>query len=93
MTHHALDHVLLAGSLVAFGDQHAAGDVACDAEAQDHGRERKWSCVIINAPCASAERDLEARVKIEQDDDGNEEFERERVMCRRFVGLVEGVRF
>lgn len=87
-----LHDVLLARHPVPDDDQQACCDVARDRAAQDHRRQRERPHVVVDPPCAGAERDLEYRVEVEQDDDGDEEAERERVVRRRLVGLVEGVR-
>lgn len=48
--------------------------------------------MVGDGPGASAQRDLEERVAVQQHDDGHQKPQRERKVGGRFVGFVEGVR-
>lgn len=90
---HALEDVLLAGALVAEPDEQTGGGVAGDGAAENDRGNGKGAVLVVDAPCACAERDLEERVAVEEHDDGDEEAERERVVGFGLVGFVEGVGF
>lgn len=48
--------------------------------------------MIVNTPGTGAESNLEQRVTVQQDDDGDQDTKRERMMGQRLVRFVEGVR-
>lgn len=47
--------------------------------------------MVIDPPGASTQGDLKDGVKVQDDNDGNEEFEGEGVVSEGFVRFVEGV--
>jgi len=49
--------------------------------------------MVRDAPRARAQGDLERRVSIQQRNDGDEQVDREGVVCGRLVRFVEGVGF
>lgn len=89
----ALDDLLLAGAAVADHDQDAAGDVAADGAAEDDGCEGEGTHVVVDAPSAGAEGDLEEGVAVEEDDDCDEEAQGKGAVGVCFVGLVKGMGF
>lgn len=91
LSEHALHDVLLARAPVANHDHDAARDVAGDGAAEDDSRQGEGTNVVVDAPCAGAKGDLEDRVEVEDDDDGDEEAEGKSVVGDCFVGFVEGV--
>lgn len=48
--------------------------------------------MVADTPGASAERNLEQRVAVQQDHDGNKNAKREGVVGERLVGFVECMR-
>lgn len=90
---HALDDLLLPRPAPADADQDPGGDVHGDGDAEDGGRDGRRSRLIVDAPGRGAEGDLQGRVQVEEEHDGEKEALRERVVRLCLVRAVEGVRF
>lgn len=68
---HALDDVLLSSLAVSDPDEQAGGGVHSDGAAENYSRQCLGSDVVVDAPCASAQGDLQTTVQIEKQSDGN----------------------
>lgn len=86
-----LPHVLLPRLAVANGNDQAGGDVAGDTDAQDDGGDGERAVVVVDAPGGGTQRDLQTRVAVEQDDNGNQVAQRKGKVRKGLVGLVEAV--
>lgn len=87
-----LPHVLLPRLPVANGNDQTRGDVARYADTEDDGGDGKGPVVVVDAPGGGTEGNLQARVAVEQYDNGNEVGKGKGVVRKGLVGLVETVR-
>lgn len=92
LAEHALDDLLLARAAPADADQDPGRDVDGDGHGQDGGRDGGVAGLPVDAPGGGAERDLQRRVQVEQQHDGEQEALREGVVRLGLVRAVEGVR-
>lgn len=87
-----LPHILLSRLAIANHDGEASSNVARDTDAEDDGGDGKGSVVVVDAPGGGTQRDLQARVAVQQYHNGNQVGQGKGKVRKGLVGLVETVR-
>lgn len=88
-----LDNVLLSRTPVAHRYQYTGRNVAGDTTDKYDSSQGDRPNVVIDSPCTSSQRDLQAAVHIEQDGNRDQEINGKRKVRKRFVRFVVSVGF